>query len=74
MSEETKQPGDSGSVESHCSLRAMVIARLGGVGAMSRERYGECLRSIARECGRVVDTEFRSEVNQILRDLPCPLD
>lgn len=57
-----------------CSLRELVVARLGGVGAMSGERFGECLWSIARDCNRTVDTEFRSEVNEILRNLECPLD
>lgn len=56
------------------NLRMIVVAALGGVGAMSPEKYQITLDTIANTVGREVDDEFRVEVEEILRSLPCPLD
>lgn len=55
-------------------LGAAVISTLGGVGACSPEHYAAALEQIAKMCHRTVDDEFRNEVSEILKTLPCPLD
>lgn len=55
-------------------MRELVIAHFAGVGACSPEIYGAKLAHIASCLGRVVDDQFRKEVSDIIRTLPCPLD
>ena len=55
-------------------LVSAVKARLGGVGAISRERYLAALQDIANAVGRTIDDEFKSEVAVVLQGMPCPLD
>jgi len=55
-------------------LRAAVVSVLGGVGALSPELYEGALCRIGELTGRVVDSEFRTEVRDVLCSLPCPLD
>lgn len=66
--------GAMASLEDECNLRLIVIACLGGVGALSREHYKMTLETMAKSVGRVVDNKFRAEVKEILASLPCPLD
>ena len=60
---------DSGS-----DLRLTVVACLGGIGALSPEKYEIALETMAESVGREVDDGFRAEVKEILASLPCPLD
>lgn len=56
------------------SLKDACTTILGGVGAMSPELYGGALQKIAEMTGRTVDEQFKSEVTECLKTLPCPLD
>ena len=56
------------------SFRAAVLTRFAGVGAISPDLYRESLDKLAQRFGRKVDGEFRSEVAEIIKSLPCPLD
>lgn len=56
------------------ALKATVVSRLGGVGAMAPDLYALTLQDIAEKVGRTVNDDFKSDVAAILRDLPCPLD
>lgn len=56
------------------ALRAAVVARLGGVGAIAPALYDSALQDIAEQVGRSVNDDFKSDVAAILRDLSCPLD
>lgn len=72
-------PGTLPDVESRIktptsSLKDACTVFFGGVGAMSPELYAETLESVAQLCGRTVDDQFRSEVTEILKQMPCPLD
>ena len=55
-------------------LRSAVFARLGGVGAISPELYGLALQDIAKTMGCVMGENFKTKVESILRDIPCPID
>lgn len=56
------------------SLKEACTIVFGGVGAMSPEIYSKALEKVADMCDRLVDDDFRSEVADVLKDLPCPLD
>ena len=56
------------------NFRAAVVARFAGVGAISPSMYREALKQLAGRFGREVDEEFRKEVSEIIKTLPCPLD
>lgn len=62
------------SLEDEYDLRTIVVACLGGVGAMSPEKYQITLETMAKSVGREVDDGFRAEVKTILESLPCPLN
>jgi hypothetical protein len=51
-----------------------VLARLGGVGAISPELYGLALQDIARSVGCIVNENFKAKVKSILKEMPCPID
>jgi hypothetical protein len=55
-------------------MRELVIMEFAGVGACSPEIYGAKLAYIASCLGRTVDDQFKKEVSDIIRTLPCPLD
>lgn len=56
------------------SLQEACLIVLGGVGACSPEIYRAKLQKIAEMTGRVVDDDFRNEVQNVLKEFPCPLD
>ena len=55
-------------------LRAAVLARFAGVGAISPELYDAALQDVAKSIGCVVNDGFKAKVAAILKDVPCPLD
>lgn len=57
------------------TLRDAYLKHLGGVGAISPQRYQMALELIAFDVGRdCVDDTFKAEVRAIELALPCPLD
>lgn len=56
------------------ALKAAVVSRLGGVGAMNPDFYALALQDIAEQVGCVVNDDLKLQVTAILRDVPCPLD
>jgi hypothetical protein len=56
------------------TLKAAVVSRLGGVGAISPDLYDLALQDIAERVGRVVSDDFKAEVMAVLRDVPSSLD
>lgn len=56
------------------SLKEACLFFLGGVSACSPEIYRLKLQRIADATGRIVDEEFRNDVNNVLKELPCPFD
>lgn len=55
-------------------LKSAVIARLGGVGAISPQLFEESLQDIASSLGCNVDEGLKAKVNAILQNMPCPID
>lgn len=53
------------------SLQVAVEYFLGGIMACSPEFYQNSLKKIALATNRVVDDEFKKEVNSILNSIPC---
>lgn len=69
-----KRLAEFGRRAARAKLEQVVQYRLGGVGAMRPEQFEAVLQEIATCTWRVVDDEFRAEVTEILRAIPCPLD
>ena len=55
-------------------MKTAYLSVLGGVAACSPDLYAEAMREIAARAGRVVDAEFRDDVREVARQLPCPID
>jgi len=68
----TVQNNDNKSIDQQ--LHDACLMTFGGVGACSPEIYQAALERIAFETGRVFDDQFREDVRNILKDIPCPLD
>ena len=46
----------------------------GGIGAISPELYKITLQQVATLCNRTLDEQFKSEIIEHIKQLPCPLD
>lgn len=56
------------------SLKDACTVVFGGVGAISPELYHKALQEVAKLCDCPLDDQFMIEVENVLKEMPCPLD
>lgn len=75
MSDSGREWGENTDESIRCrNFRTAVTDMFGNIAAISPELYREGLESLAQRFGRTVDESFRLEVEEIIKNLPCPFD